>query len=204
MPECLRIILLPIGAYLLGSIPFGLVLTDLSTGRDVRLQGSGNIGATNVRRVAGDRIAALALAADVLKGALPCAAALHLAPGTHAGGSLYTGLTAMAAIGGHLFPLFLKFRTGGKGVATAAGAFGVLCPVATLIALLIFVLMACISDRVSVGSMTAAVCLPGLIHLAGYPLPLTAWALIAAAAIVRRHKDNLARLWRGEEPRIGG
>jgi glycerol-3-phosphate acyltransferase PlsY len=118
-------------------------------------------------------------------------------------GAFYAGLAAMAALAGHLFPVYLGFRTGGKGVATAIGAFLPLAPAAMILALMVFVLLVCIVDRVSVGSLGAFVSLPLFVYLTGRPLPLALWTLAAAAAITWAHRANLGRLWRGEEPRSG-
>jgi glycerol-3-phosphate acyltransferase PlsY len=203
MPFLLQLALLPIGAYLLGSVPFGLVLTACFAGTDVRRHGSGNIGATNVRRVAGNRIAVATLTADVAKGMIPVLAAGALVDAAANAGAGYAGLVAMAALAGHLFPVYLGFRTGGKGVATAIGAFLPLAPAAMILALMVFVLLVCIVDRVSVGSLGAFVSLPLFVYLTGRPLPLALWTLAAAAAITWAHRANLGRLWRGEEPRSG-
>jgi glycerol-3-phosphate acyltransferase PlsY len=203
MPLWLQVLLIPIGAYLLGSIPFGLVLTAVFAGTDVRRHGSGNIGATNVRRVAGNRIAAATLVADMAKGLIPALLAVVLIDPATLQGAFYAGLVAICALAGHLFPLFLRFRTGGKGVATAIGAFLGLAPAAMVIALLVFVLAVCAADRVSVGSLTSFTVLPVFVHLTGKPPLLTAWALAAAAAVIWAHRANLVRLWRGKEPRTG-
>ena len=194
MPLWLQVPLLPIGAYLLGSIPFGLVLTAVFAGTDVRRHGSGNIGAPHARRVAGNRIPAATLVADMAKGLIPTLlAGVLIAPATLQG-AFYAGLVAICALAGHLFPLFLGFRTGGKGVATAIGAFLGLAPAAMGIALLVFVLTVCAADRVSVGSLTAFTVRPIFVHLTGKPTLLTAWALVVAAAVIWAHRANLVRL----------
>lgn len=195
--------LLPVFAYLLGSIPFGLLLARIFAGADLRRLGSGNIGATNVRRVAGNRLGSAVLLLDAGKGALPALAATTLVDPAGALGAAYTGLVALSAFAGHLFPVYLKFRTGGKGVATAAGAFLILAPAALGLSLLFFVLMVCLTDRVSVGSLSAAVFLPLAVHLTARPLPLTICAVIAGALIVWRHQANIRRLLSGREPRAG-
>ena len=203
MPFLLQLALLPIGAYLFGSVPFGLVLTACFAGTDVRRHGSGNIGATNVRRVAGNRIAAATLMADMAKGLIPVLMAGALVDPAANTGAAYAGLVATAALAGHLFPVYLGFRTGGKGVATAIGAFMPLAPAAMILALMVFVLLVCIVNRVSVGSLGAFGLLPLFVHLTGRPPALVLWALAAAGAIVWAHRANLGRLWRGEEPRTG-
>jgi glycerol-3-phosphate acyltransferase PlsY len=195
--------LLPVLAYLLGSIPFGLLLTRIFAGVDLHRLGSGNIGATNVRRVAGNRLGLAVLLLDAGKGALPALMAAGLSDPGDALGAAYTGLVALCAFAGHLFPVYLKFRTGGKGVATAAGAFLVLAPAALGLSLLVFVLVVCLTDRVSVGSLAAAGFLPLAVHLSARPLPLTVCAIIAGGMIVWRHKSNIHRLLNGREPRAG-
>jgi glycerol-3-phosphate acyltransferase PlsY len=195
--------LLPVFAYLLGSIPFGLLLARIFAGADLRRHGSGNIGATNVRRVAGNRLGVTVLLLDAGKGALPALVAATLVDPAGARGAAYTGLVALCAFAGHLFPVYLKCRTGGKGVATAAGAFLVLAPAALGLSLLVFVLMVCLTDRVSVGSLAAAAFLPLAVHLTARPLPLTLWAVVAGALIVWRHQANIRRLLAGREPRAG-
>ena len=197
------ICLLPIFAYLLGSIPFGLLLARIFAGADLRRLGSGNIGATNVRRVAGNRLGLTVLLLDAAKGALPALAAAALVDPAGALGAAYTGLVAACAVAGHLFPVYLKFRTGGKGVATAAGAFLVLAPAALGLSLLVFVLVVCFTDRVSAGSLAAAVFLPLAVHLTAKPLTLTLWAVVVGVLIVWRHRANIRRLLAGREPRAG-
>jgi acyl phosphate:glycerol-3-phosphate acyltransferase len=195
--------LFPILAYLLGSMPFGLMLARIFAGADLRRLGSGNIGATNVRRVAGNRPGLAVLLLDAGKGALPALMALSLVDPAGTLGAAYAGLVALCAFAGHLFPVYLKFRTGGKGVATAAGAFLVLAPAALGLSLLVFVLLVCLTDRVSVGSLAAAGFLPLAVHLTARPLPLTVCAVIAGALIVWRHQANIRRLLTGREPRAG-
>jgi glycerol-3-phosphate acyltransferase PlsY len=203
MPELLKLIFLPFFAYLLGSIPFGLVLTRLLAGVDLRRHGSGNIGATNVRRTAGTRLGVATLILDAAKGAVPVLMAGTLADPTTAMGAFFCGMVGFAAFAGHLFPVYLKFRTGGKGVATAIGIFLVLAPAAMGVALLVFVLMVCLFDRVSAASLSAAALLPLLAHLTGKPLALISWALTVAGFIFWAHRANIARLIAGREPRAG-
>ena len=198
----LKIILLVLIGYLSGSIPFGLILTKTFTSIDIRTQGSGNIGATNVRRTAGNFLGALTLMADVLKGTFPVAFGLYLLPDTLPGRETYLALVALAAFLGHLYPVYFGFKDGGKGVATAAGCFLVLAPLATLIALLAFILGICWYNRVSVGSLLAAAVLPLAVWKAtGAPIT-TACAGVCAIMIVYRHRANIKRLLIGQEPEI--
>ena len=198
----IKIMLLLLAGYLSGSIPFGLILTRTFTSIDIRTQGSGNIRATNVRRTAGNLLGALTLTGDVAKGALPVALGLYLLPEALPGREVYLALVALAAFSGHLYPVYFGFKNGGKGVATATGCFLVLAPLATLVALLVFVLGVCWYNRVSVSSLLAAAVLPLAVWKAtGVPVT-TACAGVIAIMIVYRHRANLKRLFRGEEPEI--
>lgn len=187
-------------AYLLGSIPSGLVLTRLFSTVDVRSQGSGNIGATNVARVAGPRLGIGTLVADLLKGLLPVLLALAVERAAGAPDALLAAGAALAAVIGHMFPVYTRFRGGGKGVATAAGAFSAISVWAVLISLVVFGLVAGLTRRVSAASLSAAALLPpALWFITGSPAILTA-GLVAAALIVYRHRDNIRRLLAGTEP----
>lgn len=196
------LIALPTAAYLLGSIPFGLLIASALAGVDLRKVGSGNIGATNARRIAGNTAGALTLAADVLKAAVPTAAALWLTGMDGAAGRLFVSIVALAAFFGHLFPVYLHFRSGGKGVATAAGGFLVLSPSAVGVALLVFVLGVCWGRRVSLGSLAAAAVLPVACWVAKGSVVVTLSALVAAVGIFVRHRGNIRRIVDGTEPRI--
>ncbi len=188
--------LTPIGivlvAYLLGSVPFGVIFAR-AKGIDIQRVGSGNIGATNVARQLGKKLGALVLLLDAAKGALPVAAALWLAPG-----AWVAPACALAAVVGHCFPPWLRFH-GGKGVATALGVFAVLDPPALGVALLVFALVYAACRIVSAGSLAAALAFP----LAAWWLGAGRYELAAAVAvtllIIARHRDNLARLRRGAE-----
>jgi glycerol-3-phosphate acyltransferase PlsY len=187
-------------AYLLGSIPWGLILARIFGREDIRLRGSGNIGATNVTRQAGVIPGLLTLAGDIIKGAIPVYLAL-VAFGP-AGGSadIYPAAVALAAFSGHLFPVYLKFRDGGKGVATAAGCFAAISPWAVLVAFVVFIVMLLVVRRVSVGSLAAAATLPAAIWITSDSAIMLAAACIIALLIFIRHRDNLKRLAAGKEP----
>lgn len=191
---------LPLLAYLLGSIPWGMIVAPWFTGKDIRRQGSGNIGATNVRRVAGSKAGALVLAGDLLKGTLPMVLAGQMVHPSTVWGQAYLSLVAVAAVIGHCYPLYLGFKGGGKGVATALGCFLVVSPVASLVAMLVFVLMLCVTSRVSAGSLSAAAVMPLAMWKATHSWMLTACALIISAVVALRHKDNIHRLVGGTEP----
>lgn len=182
-------------AYLLGSVPSGYVLGRLA-GVDVRKAGSGNVGATNVARVAGKRQGALTLLADVAKGFVPVFITLQLDMSL-----TLTVLAGIAAFLGHLYPVFLFFR-GGKGVATALGVFLALAPAATLILLVVFSVVAVSSRIVSLSSMTAAVVAPLALWFAAYPPLVIQTGAFLAAMIILRHRANIKRLFVGTEPRF--
>jgi glycerol-3-phosphate acyltransferase PlsY len=187
-------------AYLLGSIPWGLFLTRVFAGDDIRLKGSRNIGATNVIRETGVIPGLLTLAGDFLKGAFPVYLAL-LAFGPAGGfNDAYLLFVVLAAFFGHLFPVYLKFRDGGKGVATAAGCFAVVSPAAVLAALIVFVAVLLLVRRVSAGSLSAAAILPLAVWLALDATIMTVAAAIVALFIFIRHRSNLKRLVAGTEP----
>jgi glycerol-3-phosphate acyltransferase PlsY len=193
---------LPIFAYLLGSIPWGLVLTRLFSAVDIRRQGSGNIGATNVSRVAGSTLGMLTFAGDILKGALPVFMAVSLAAAGDHRADLWLSCVALAAFCGHLYPVYTGFKGGGKGVATAAGCFIILSPFACLIALGIFILLVGITRYVSAGSLGAAVILPLAVWFWTHSLPLSTAAAVMGALIFWRHSQNIKRLIQGTEPQF--
>jgi acyl phosphate:glycerol-3-phosphate acyltransferase len=196
------LIAIPIVAYLLGSIPFGLLLTKLFGGGDVRQAGSGNIGATNVARVVGPLPGILTLLLDAAKGA----AAVWLGARFSNDSATWMVIAALAALIGHCFPVWLKFR-GGKGVATAAGVFLMLSPLALLGSVIVFVLVVAFWRYVSLGSISAAASMPLLIYLLwaphhAPPLAVTFGALAAAVLIIYKHDANIQRLIAGEEPKF--
>jgi glycerol-3-phosphate acyltransferase PlsY len=189
-----------LAAYLIGSIPTGVLVTRLFTGRDVRRQGSGNIGATNVRRVAGNRLGAVVLIGDVLKGFLPVFVVMRLASEDSAW-SVSVALTGLGAFLGHLYPIYLKGR-GGKGVATAAGCFLSISPLALAGAVFVFILAVWRRRVVSLGSLGAAGALPVLVWLHSRSMIFTALGGVMAVFIFFRHSGNIRRLREGIEPRL--
>lgn len=191
---------LPVFAYLLGSIPWGLVLTRLFTSIDIRNQGSGNIGTTNVSRVAGSALGMLTFLGDVLKGTVPVLFTAIIVNPNQGPADTYLSIVALAAFFGHLYPLFTKFKDGGKGVATTAGCFVVLAPLACLIALGAFILLLFTSRYVSIGSLAAAVVLPLAVWLSTHSMSLTMGAGVMSIFIFLRHSSNIKRLFSGEEP----
>jgi len=198
----IKYLVLPIFAYLLGSIPWGLILTRLFTPINIRQVGSGNIGATNVRRMAGPRLGVLTLAGDILKGAFPVWLAVSMTTPNEVWGALYIALVAFSAFMGHLYPVYLKFKSGGKGVATAAGCFGVISPVALVILILVFIMFVCWSNRVSLASLAAAAVLPAAIWKATGSEVMLGCAVVTTIFIYFRHMDNIKRLLAGTEPPI--
>ena len=186
-----------IAAYLIGSIPFAFLLAR-RRGVDLRLTGSGNVGATNVLRTSGVPLAVLAMALDGLKGTLAVLLAQGVAPGSAA--PVAAGL---ASVLGHVYPPWLRFH-GGKGVATAAGAFSLLAPLALGIASAVFVIAVLTTRFISVGSVSAAVTLALVTAATDSPRLVIAGACVAAAIIVHRHRGNLSRLLSGTERRVGG
>lgn len=194
-------------AYTLGSIPFGFLLVRLRGGGDVRETGSGGTGATNVTRRAGKGVGLLTLLLDASKGAVAVLVA-RAALGAGSWAEWWVCAAAAAAVLGHVFPVWLRFR-GGKGVATGLGVFLVLAPPATLCALAAFVAVVGLWRYVSLGSMAAAVVLPLAVwSLAAAGLsdraaaPVLALAALGAALIVLMHRANIGRLLRGEESRL--
>ena len=184
--------------YLLGSVSFALWLVRWRTGSDIRKEGSGNAGATNVLRAHGKGLALAVALLDVGKGA---AAVLLVRLVT--ADPVYAAAAGLAAILGHVFPLFSGFR-GGKGVATAVGAFLVLAPLAMAACLAVFVAVVAATRYVSLGSMIAVVLLPPAARLlSGAPMPVVLAAAATAVLVVVKHVENLRRLARGEERKLG-
>lgn len=184
-------------AYLLGSIPFAFLLAR-RRGIDLRRAGSGNVGASNVLRTSGVSLAMLAMALDGLKGTLAVLIAERVS-----GIPAAPVAAGLASVLGHVYPVWLRFR-GGKGVATAAGAFTLLAPAALGIASAVFVVAVAATRMISVGSVSAAVTLAITAALMDSPRLVIAGAVLAAAIIVYRHRENLARLMAGTERRVGG
>jgi len=189
-------IIVVIFSYLLGSIPTGYIVGALA-GVDIRKVGSGNIGATNVARVVGKKRGLLTLIADVGKGFIPVFVAGRLGLSHTA-----VALVAIAAFLGHLYPLFLKFR-GGKGVATALGILLAIAPMATLVSMAVFAVVAVSSRLVSLGSIVAALTAPIMLWSLSYSPTVIATGVFLAVMITMRHRDNIQRLFAGTEPRFG-
>ena len=186
-----------VSAYLIGSIPFALLLARRWGTADLRAIGSGNLGAANVMRASGVKAGIVVALLDIAKGAASVALAQRLSPEGPA-----SAIAGFAAIVGHIYPIWLRFR-GGKGVATACGVFSVLTPAAVPPALLIFVAAVSLTKYVSFGSLVATVAFPPIAYAIGSPAPVVVVAFAASAMIVFRHRSNLVRLRTGTERRIG-
>jgi acyl phosphate:glycerol-3-phosphate acyltransferase len=197
-------LLIAAASYLLGSIPFGYLLVRMFRGEDIRRSGSGNIGATNVSRKS-PALGALTLLLDAAKGFCSVELALSLSQFQPADPRLFRIMAAAAllAIAGHMFPIWLRFR-GGKGVATALGAFVRVSPLTVLIAILIFIVVVFVTRRISLGSIVTAAFFPVVMWYANSVRDAMAIALVAAASalIIARHHQNIRRLISGEEPRF--
>lgn len=189
-------------AYLLGSIPFGLLITRLRGGEDIRRTGSGNIGAANVTRVSGAGAGVLTLLLDAGKGAL----AVWLASRAIGDSTRWIMVAALAALAGHVFPVWLRFR-GGKGVATAAGAIGMICAPAIAGAALLWLILVVFWRYVSLGSIAAAAALPLLVYFfyAPHHAPpdvVSAGVTLMAILVIVKHRSNLERLLAGTENKL--
>ena len=190
-------------SYVSGSVP-AAYLAGAWSGVDLRSQGSGNLGATNVLRVLGARIGLLVFLVDIAKGALPV---WFLPPLTGATGDVLTWTAVacgVAAILGHIRPVFLGFKKGGKGVATACGVFLALAPLQAALSLLIFIVVVLASGYVSLASLTGAVALPVLLAASvGWRSPLFAVSVVTFVFVVWTHRANIERLRGGTEYRFG-
>lgn len=196
-----RLAALALGGYLLGSIPFGVIATRLGGAGDLRAVGSGSIGATNVLRTGRRDLALITLIGDGGKGALTVLLA-HLVAGWDEVSAFPVALAAGAAFLGHLFPVWLRFK-GGKGVATAAAILLTAAWPVFLAAAAAWFVMAFAFRISSLAGLTAAALIPAFAVLLHQPRPIQALALFIAVMVFLRHRGNIRRLLRGEEPRIG-
>lgn len=189
-------ILAVVSSYLIGSIPFGLIVGRLWANLDVREYGSGNIGTSNVLRTIGPAAAILVFILDVAKGA----AAIYL--GRLAGGEVVQLLAGVAAIAGHNWPIYLNFR-GGKGIATSLGAIVSLTPMIALILLGLWIVIVGITKYISLGSLAAALLFPIFLVISGAPKAHIVMGVLISAFAFYRHRTNIQRLLAGTENRIG-
>lgn len=192
-----RVVLALAIGYLLGSIPFGVLIGQQTAGVDIRKLGSGNIGATNVLRVLGPRTAAVVLAADVTKGLVAVFVGKWLV-----GGDLVPLLAGIAAVVGHNWSIFLRFG-GGKGVATTAGVVIATMPLTAAIAILAFMIVVATTRYVSLGSLVLACTLPVAAWLCGDPASHIVFAVILGLMTIWRHRPNIVRLLEGSENKLG-
>jgi acyl phosphate:glycerol-3-phosphate acyltransferase len=189
-------VLVVLGGYLLGSMPFGYWLVRAVRGEDVRERGSGNIGATNVWRVYGRRYGIPVMLLDIAKGFVPALA------GVLVSGDLLGVLTGAAAMAGHWRPLFLGFSKGGKTVATAGGVFWAVAPLVAVAGALIWCALFVVFRYSSVASMGAAGALPLVALALGEPWPVIVFAASAAGVVLLLHRGNIRRLRAGTESRF--
>ena len=194
------IVIYIIFAYLIGSIPTGLIFGRLLKGIDIRDYGSGNIGATNVFRVVGKIPGIIVLIIDILKGFAPVLMIPQLVNVPISKG-LFSVLIGAAAISGHNWTVFSRFK-GGKGVATGAGVFLALNPIAVGITLVLFFVLVALTKYISLGSVCSAVILPVLLMLFKSPLEYVLFGLIMSLIVIYRHKENIKRLLQGTENKI--
>jgi glycerol-3-phosphate acyltransferase PlsY len=191
-------VLLVVAAYFVGSIPFAFIFVRYVTGRDVRNEGSGNVGATNALRSAGWKVGVSVTILDTAKGSLAVWAMMVFNPE-----SAWLAASMLAVVAGHCFPPWLLFR-GGKGVATGLGAFLVIAPVSALAAVGVWIVMLAVFRWVSLASMTATASFPVLIQVIDHPDWITLASVAAAAIlIILRHHSNIRNLLSGEEMRLG-
>lgn len=186
-----------VGGYAIGSLPLGYLAGRRWGGVDLRAVGSRNVGATNMYRVSGPWLGLLVMALDLVKGA----GAVLLAGTFWTTTSPDPVIAGVAAVAGHVYPVWLRGR-GGKGVATACGAFALLAPLATLIAALVFVAAVSATRLVSVGSVAASLTLPAMAAASDAGTAVVWGSGAAAALIVFRHRGNMLRIWRGTERRL--
>jgi len=191
-------------AYLAGSIPAAYIAGRVTRGIDLRQHGSGNLGATNVYRVLGAPVAVAVLLFDAAKGAVPVLWLPRLCGLTGPAATEWAIAFGIAAIAGHVKPVFLLWKGGGKGVATASGVFGALAPAAIGVTLVVWFLVLVISGYMSLASLAGAAALPlAILVLVGVRSPLFAVSVVVAAFVFWTHRSNIGRLRRGEEPRFG-
>ena len=184
-------------AYLLGSIPTGVILAKAFSNVDPRTQGSKNIGATNIYRTAGKKLGIITLLGDILKGVIPVVIARG-ALESH----LWIGAVALAAFLGHLYPIFMKFK-GGKGIATGLGAFLALAPLSAILSLLVFLAVVYKWRYISLGSLTATAAFPIFLALLNPHHLYIPFAVIIGVLIFYRHRENIERLLGGRESKFG-
>lgn len=180
-------------AFFSGAIPFGYLIVKKATGKDVRLEGSGNIGSTNVSRVAGKKVSILVQTLDVLKGLIPVLVYLLVV-----GDMNFIGFVALASILGHIFSPFLKFK-GGKGINTTLGAFFCICPIPVVVSILTHISLKILTNIVSIRSIILSLIIPIGCILMKYNQNIIITTTIASVLIIFAHRQNIVRLINKEE-----
>lgn len=181
-------------SFLLGSIPFGYIIVKLATGKDIRKEGSGNIGSTNVKRVAGRKVSILVQVLDILKGLLPVLI-YKIAGGRDANVAC---IIASLSVIGHVFSPFLSFK-GGKGINTTLGAFILICPIPVIASILIHILLKSLTDIVSIRSIILSLAIPLISYILNYERAIVQVTFIIAIIIIYAHRENIKRIIKKEE-----
>lgn len=189
-----------IGAYLLGSIPFGLLISQKVARLDITKVGSGNIGATNVARTVGLKWGVITLLADVLKGFIPVVLARHLLGSSLEISEALSGTVGLSALLGHQFPVYKRSR-GGKGVATCLGAFLAISPISCLFSGIIFFILVALWRYISLGSILGALTMPIWLYITGHSTFMILSSLVMSLLITFQHRENIQRLLQGNERR---
>ncbi|WP_139904404.1 glycerol-3-phosphate 1-O-acyltransferase PlsY [Clostridium thermarum] len=187
-------------SFLCGSIPSGYIITKKMCGIDIRTVGSGNIGSTNVKRVAGSKASIITQIIDVAKGVTPVVVSIYLYDklALQVDKDTFLSMIAISAILGHNYTPFLKFK-GGKGVNTTLGAFFFIAPIPTAAGIAIHFLLKVITSIVSIRSIATGIMLPLMCYILQFPMAITNGALIACVLMIIRHKDNIVRLINNQE-----
>lgn len=189
-----------IGAYLLGSVPFGLLISQKVASLDITKAGSGNIGATNVAREVGLRWGVITLLADVLKGFIPVVLARHLLGSSIEINEALSGMVGLSALLGHQFPLYKRFR-GGKGVATCLGVLLAVSPISCLFSGVVFFILVALWRYISLGSILGALTMPIWMYVTGHSTFMILPSLVMSLLITFQHRENIQRLVQGNERR---
>jgi glycerol-3-phosphate acyltransferase PlsY len=187
-------------AYLLGSIPFGLLISQKVAKLDITKAGSGNIGAVNVAREVGLKWGIITFLADILKGFIPVICAYYLLGSSAEINEALKGMIGLAALLGHQFSIYNRFK-GGKGVATYLGVFLAISPISCLLCGMIFFILVWIWRYLSLGSIVASLTMPLCLYFMGHPNVIIILSLIISFLVTFKHRENIGRLVRGNERR---
>lgn len=181
-------------SFLLGSIPFGYIIVKLMTGKDIRREGSGNIGSTNVKRVAGKKISVLVQILDILKGLIPVL--VYKANGSNDINSIC--IIAIVSVIGHIFSPFLGFK-GGKGINTTLGAFVLICPIPIIISVVLHISLKTVTKIVSIRSIILSLAIPIISYCMDYNIVIVQVTFVAAILIIYAHRENIIRILNNKE-----